>query len=222
MSKFGVDPCLKWRHSDVRRQIIDSRHLVSSRYIRYTEPNINPRTDGGGARIFAPRKFFVDNGKPRRAAPRNLASLFLHSFYTLCANCNFLTWKVGVSLNDPSSHHHFATLRPRQSQSTWPSALKVAGCNEPIETHYLHISDFLYQWHKVRSISWPPHYKWMGGGGNRLAHFGQILVVIAIHIMDDISHDHPRLSRCDFGYVSAVRSCDVIKGHPNVLAYSFA
>ena len=24
-----------------------------------------------------------------------------------------------VSLNDPTSHHHFATLRPRQSQSRW-------------------------------------------------------------------------------------------------------
>ena len=49
-----------------------------------------------------------------------------------------------------------------------------------------------------------------------------MLVVIATSIMDDISHDHPRLSRCKFGYVTAVRSCDVIKGRQNVFANSFA
>ena len=51
-----------------------------------------------------------------------------------------------------------------------------------------------------------------------------MLVVIATSIMDmdDISHDHSRLSRCNFGYVSAVRACDVIKGHQNVFANSFA
>ena len=81
--------------------------------------------------------------------------------------------------------------------------------------------DFLYRWPKVRSISWTPHFKSMGGG-DQLAHFSQILVVIAISIMDDISHDHPRLSRCDFGYVSAVRSCDVIKGHQNVFFLQIA
>ena len=32
--------------------------------------------------------------------------------------------------------------------------------------------------------------------------------------MDDISHGHPTLSRCKFVYVTAVRSCDVIKGSP--------
>ena len=34
--------------------------------------------------------------------------------------------------------------------------------------------------------------------------------------MDDISHDHHRLPRCNFGYVTAVRSSDVIKSHNNV------
>ena len=33
--------------------------------------------------------------------------------------------------------------------------------------------------------------------------------------MGDISHNHPRLSRCKLGYVSAVRLCDVI-GDPEV------
>ena len=35
-------------------------------------------------------------------------------------------------------------------------------------------------------------------------------------------HQSWPLSRCDFGYVSAVRSCDIIKGHQNVFANSFA
>ena len=34
--------------------------------------------------------------------------------------------------------------------------------------------------------------------------------------MDDINHDHSRLPGCKFGYMTAVRSCDVIKGHQNV------
>ena len=50
-------------------------------------------------------------------------------------------------------------------------------------------------------------------GENQLAHFSQILVVIATSIIGDISPKHPRLPRCKFGYVTAVRSCDAIKGH---------
>ena len=45
---------------------------------------------------------------------------------------------------------------------------------------------------------------------------------LATPIMDDISHDHSRLPIYDFSNVSAVRSCDVIKGHQNVFANSFA
>ena len=70
--------------------------------------------------------------------------------------------------------------------------LKVAGFNEPIETYKLYISDFLCRWPiKVMSISWLSHYKSMGE--NQLAHFSQILVVIAASILDDISYNHPRL-----------------------------
>ena len=53
-------------------------------------------------------------------------------------------------------------------------------------------------------------------GENAMTHFSQILVVIANSTMDDISNDHPGLPRCTFCYGTAVRSCDVIKGHQNV------
>ena len=69
---------------------------------------------------------------------------FFIFFYRSCAVCEDLErWGHQVSLNDLTSHQLFATLRPRQSQSRWPSALKVAGCNEPIGTYnlVLHISD---------------------------------------------------------------------------------
>ena len=63
MSKFGCQSHLKLRHSDAKSQIIiDLRHLVSSRCIRYMEPNINPAGGGptghlprGGGHLFAPR-----------------------------------------------------------------------------------------------------------------------------------------------------------------------
>ena len=62
-----------------------------------------------------------------------------------------------------------------------------------------------------------PHFKSMGEGQWEKAHFSQILVVMTISTMDDISHDHSGLIRCKFCYVPAVRSCDVIKGHQHVL-----
>ena len=73
----------------------------------------------------------------------------------------------------------FATLRPCQS-------------HEPIGTYNLYLSDFVYWWPKVRSISWPPSYKSMRK--NQVAHFFlQIPYVIATSIMNDISHDYPGL-----------------------------
>ena len=51
---------------------------------------------------------------------------------------------------------------------------------------------------------------------NQVTHFAQILVLIANSTMGDISHDFPELPRYKACYVTAVTSCDVIKGHQNV------
>ena len=59
-------------------------------------------------------------------------------------------------------------------------------------------------------------------GGNQLSHFSQIFVVIAASIIDDISHEHSRLPRCKIGYMTAVKSCDVIKGYQKFFANSLA
>ena len=55
----------------------------------------------------------------QRAAPRNLVRLFLHLFTHYVQVVTSYLERPGhqVSLNDPTSHHLFATLRPRQSQS---------------------------------------------------------------------------------------------------------
>ena len=47
--------------------------------------------------------------------------------------------------------------------------VKVAWCTKPRGTYNFYISDFVYRWPKVRSISWPSHYKSMGK--NQVAHF---------------------------------------------------
>ena len=94
---------------------------------------------GGGRICHCPPRFFVDNGKT------NLARLFLYLFYTLGARCYLLPWKVrwpGSFKWPDFTTPFFANLRPCQSQSRWPSALKVAGCNKPIATCNLYISDF--------------------------------------------------------------------------------
>ena len=115
-----------------------------------------------------------------------------------------------VSLNDPTSHHLFAILKPHRSQSRLPSALKVAGCNEPIVTYNLFVSDFVYR-DDLRSGQFLDFPIISHGGKIKWLIFSQIPVVIATAIMDDTNHDHPRLPRCKFGYVTAVRLCDVIK-----------
>ena len=75
----------------------------------------------------------------------------------------------------------------------------------------------LHRWPKVRSISLRPHYKSMEE--KQVAHFSQILIVITNSNIDGIIHGHPGLLRCKFWYVTAVRSCDVIKGHQNVFFF---
>ena len=52
-------------------------------------------------------------------------------------------------------------------------------------------------------------------GENKVAHLSQMLVIAAT-IMYEISHDRLSLPRCKFGYVTALRSWDVIKRHQNV------
>ena len=170
---------------------------------------------GGGYPLPAPRGFFVGNGKTalRSAAKFGLTIVYFFTQYVQVLASYLEKSGYQVNLNDPTSHNLFATLRPRQSQSRWLSALKLAGCNEPMGTYNLYVSDFVFRWPKVRGVSWPPHYKSVGE--NHLAHFSQILRVIATSIMDDIIHDHPRLLRCKFGYATAVRSCDVIKVNQN-------
>ena len=87
-------------------------------------------------------------GKPRHTAPPKMLWLLYHLFYTLCAiGGRLYPGRTGhqVSLNHPTSHHLFATLSPRQSESyRWWRALKVAGWNKPTGTYNFYISDFLF------------------------------------------------------------------------------
>ena len=62
----------------------------------------------------------------------------------------------------PDLKLHFQSLRACQRHTKDPNSLKLAVCNTDICIYALFISDFWYRWPKVRSISWPPHYKSMG------------------------------------------------------------
>ena len=82
-----------------------------------------------------------------------------------------------VSLNDPTSHSLLATLSPRQGQSRWPNALKVAGCNKLIGNCNFYISySYIGDLMSGQCIDLPIRSQW--GGGVRWLIFWQILVVI--------------------------------------------
>ena len=49
------------------------------------------------------------------------------------------------------------TLQSRYGHSGWEKYLKLSRFGILPSTYNLLISDFLYRWPKVRSISWPPH-----------------------------------------------------------------
>ena len=70
--------------------------------------------------------------------------------------------------------------------------MKIAGCNEPIGTYKLFISDFyIDDLRSGQSLDLPIISQW---GKNIVPHFSQMSVVRATSIMDDISRDHPKLS----------------------------
>ena len=55
----------------------------------------------------------------------------------------------------------------RHGHSGWEKYLKPSGFGILPSTYNLYISYFIsYRWPKVRSISWPPHYKPMGKNSN--------------------------------------------------------
>ena len=111
-----------------------------------------------------PRRFFVDSGTPR--------SEIWHDY-------SLLLWNSGhqVSLNDPTSHHLFGTLKQCQSQTRELSKLQdVISPQDPLTfisriffcilVAYVHVN-FLTSSHST-------YYKSMGE--NQVANFLQILV----------------------------------------------
>ena len=89
----------------------------------------------------------------------HLAWLFLYHFYTLCASCYLIPWKV----RSPDQFDWITRLHitfffffckfetESEAWSRWQSALKVAGCNKPTGSYNMYILDFVYQWPKVWS-----------------------------------------------------------------------
>ena len=116
----------------------------------------NPRTTVG--RLSAP-SFFVDSEK-------NKQILHNYSWNPLTHCLKFLTsWpqrlRLQVTLSDLTSSCVFQTLRACQKHIKDPNSLKLAVCNTDIGIYDLYISDFLYRWPQVISISWHSHFKSM-------------------------------------------------------------
>ena len=76
------------------------------------------RYSGRGGGYSPPRRFFVDDGKTTaRSAAKFCITINLITHYVQVVTSYLERSGHQVSLNDLTSHHHFATLRPRQSQS---------------------------------------------------------------------------------------------------------
>ena len=54
------------------------------------------------------------------------------------------------------------SLQPRHGYSSRRVSMKLTGLHDVISTYKKCVSEFLSWWYKVRSISWPLHYKPMG------------------------------------------------------------
>ena len=112
-----------------------------------------------------PSGFFKIAQEPRRnrgaARLRFLAHLSPHLFRTLPENFDPRSPQVR-SRDQVKWPDLRKSLRSCHGDSGWAKALLLSGIGIPISTYNLYISDFLYRWPKVRSFSWPAHYKSMG------------------------------------------------------------
>ena len=122
--------------------------------------DINPRTAGG--LISAPPSGFSGVAqKRRRAAPPNFVQLFGHQLHILWKSFDLRSSQVRSQVHVKWPHLQ-KCLRSCQSHSLFSNVLKLAGFHKNISFYNSYISDFSYRWPKIRSIFWPPHYKWMG------------------------------------------------------------
>ena len=99
--------------------------------------------------------------KRRRAAPPNFAYLFPHQFCILCAKIS-PRWPKVRSPGQVKWPYLQKSLSLRQSYSSWAIDMKISGVSKGDSIYKTYISEFLYLWPEVRSISRPPHYKSMG------------------------------------------------------------
>ena len=121
--------------------------------------------EGGGAKNSLPSGFSRIAEKRRRAAPPFFQYLLTIELDTLCQNFNPRSPKVR-SPGQVKIKNGFPTLRPRSGHTRYPIGSKRSAFHKIIDTYNLYISDFLYLWPEVRSISWPHHYKSMGKNSN--------------------------------------------------------
>ena len=129
------------------------------------ESCINTRT-GGGGEMPSPPVFSRIAEKRRRAAPP-FFSVPAHNWIRhLVLNCNTRSPKVR-SPGQVKVKNGFLILRLRSGHTRYPIGFKPSAFYKIIDTYNLYISDFLYLWQEVRSISWPHHYKSMGKNSNR-------------------------------------------------------
>ena len=131
------------------------------RYIYIYIYIFNPRTGGGGVDFNPPWGFSQIARKRRRVAPPNLPELFSQQFDTFPKKMT--RWpqrsRDQVGLNDLTSSCVFRSLTSCQGHTSDPNSLKLAWYSKGTGVYNLSISDFLYRWPEVMSISWPPHYK---------------------------------------------------------------
>ena len=171
---------------------------------------------------------FVDSEKTGARSAAKFGTTIPSSFLNIMCNCVFLHCKVRSPIQlewpdftSPSCSFETASdFRARVgNRAFWKlqdviSPLKTTTCVSKI----VYIADLRSR----QFIDLPvPIISQCNGGVSGGSFLSQILVAMTDSTMGDISYTHLALPRCKFCYVTAVRSCNVIKGHHNFLTNSF-
>ena len=126
----------------------------------------NPRTGGGVDFTPPPVRFFPDSEKTAARSAAKFAIAVQPTIWHISEKKTMTRWpqrsRDQVAWSDLTSSCVFRSLTSCQRHTSDPNSLKLAMHSKGIGVYNFYISDFLYRWPKVMSISWPPHYKSMG------------------------------------------------------------
>ena len=130
---------------------------MNRHFMRHGKFRLNPRPDGERCSE-SPSGFFEESAKTTvRCA--TVSSIHYQPRFP------HLPWKIcSQVISDQVTRSGQVTLPPKMfvmlhQLQFWEINMELSGQHKAISSYKTYIFDFWFQWLKVRSILWPPHYK---------------------------------------------------------------